>query len=200
MAGQRVPPPDWARYVMDSDAKHGPNAPAQPAVGDPTRWGAELDTLIPAAGIADSRQILHVQTRDAYSRSWTLFGTLSLPADLWVSATGVGVSLEIDMGVGQTVLHQKLMLFLGNTPAGSVIGAGALCQAQYVTNGGVYQSFVEVRDGIPILTRSFAAVGALCGQSINIRARYDISGIFAQLPTISKLALVVAPYAAGDKL
>lgn len=200
MAGQKVPPPDWGRYVLDHHGQNAPGAPAQPPVGDPTRWGAELDTLIPASGLQDSRQILHVQTRDAYSRSWTLFGTLSLPADLWAAASGVGVSLEIDMGVGQTVLHQKLMLFLGNTPAGSLIGAGALCEAQYVIKGGVYQSFVQVTDGVPILTRSFAAVGALCGQSINIRARYDISGIFAQLPTISKIALIVAPYAAGEKL
>ena len=188
---QRVPPPDWDRYVMPQQQP----GPALPPVGDPTRWGAQLDTLIPATGLQQSSQILAASTNDAYSRSWSLIGTLSLHPDLWAAGARIIVSLEITQGVGQTHITQRLCLFDPSVAAG-------LCYTQYVPNGGPYESIPSASPttGATLLTRSFAAVGALVGQSINIRARYVVAAVFPALPEISNLALLLTPYAAGEKL
>lgn len=185
---QKVPPPDWDRYVM-------PQPPSGPPVGDPTRWGAQLDTLIPATGLQTSTQILSATTRDGYSRSWSLIGSLSLHPDLWVAAAGIVVDLDIAMGVGQAVINQRLALFYAGQ-------ASSLCNAQYLPNGGPYESIPSTSpsSGATLLTRSFAAIGALIGQSINIRARYTVAAVFPALPETSTITLILAPYAAGTKL
>lgn len=191
-----LPEPDWHRYVLPNQQP----GPGMAPVGDPTRWGVSHDTLIPATGVQDSTQILAIATRDAYSRAWSLFGNLTLPAELWNTGAGVDIALDMVMGVGQAQITQRLALFAGSASGGATTTITALCEAQYLPNGGVYESVTQVVNGIPMQTRSFAAVGALVGQSINIRARYVISGVFASLPTTSNLSLIVAPLAAGDKL
>lgn len=187
----KMPDPDWARYVMPQQ-QPGPHLPP---VGDPTRWGAQLDTIIPAAGLQSSTQILSAVTRDGYSRSWSLVGTLSLHPDLWVAAAGIIVDLDIAMGVGQAVISQRIALFYAGQ-------ASSLCNAQYLPNGGPYEAIptTSPTTGTTLLARSFAAIGALVGQSINIRARYTVAAVFPALPESSNITLMIAPYAAGDKL
>lgn len=171
-----------------------PGDPDAPRVGDPTRWGAEIQTIIPATGLQVTQQVLAAATRDAYSRSWSMLGTLSLPPDLWNAASGITVSLEAVMGVGQAQIAQRISLF---DPTQN----GGLCYAQYLPNGGPYESIPShSSDGAVILSRSFAAIGALIGQSINIRARYSVAAIFPALPAVSTLTIIVAPYAPGSKL
>jgi hypothetical protein len=191
-----MPEPDWARYVMPSQT---PNA-NMPPVGDPTRWGASLDTNLPIAGIDFSTaQVLQVQTKDAYSRSWSLFGTLSLPQVLWLLGTGAYVAIDVAQGVGQTVINQRIPLFAGAVAAGSTFAS--LCEAQWINNGGVYdQITLPPQNGLTMIGRSFACVGALVGQSISVSVHYSIAVAWAANPAISSLGLVVAPYAAGDKL
>ena len=179
--------PDWERYGI-----RPPNAFQK--VGDPTRWGVQLDTTIPAAGLQNSTQILQAQTRDAYSRSWSLIGTLALHPDLWGAAAGVEVSLEVVMGVGQAQISQRIALFYGTG------FPGALCEGQYLPNGGPYQAIPLTIGSTTVLSRPFAAIGAIVGQAINIRARYNIAGVFPALPAPSNLAIMLTPYAAGEGL
>ena len=185
--------PDWDRYLVDAGKKGLP-------VGDPTRWGSQVLTRIDLNLTADqqSQQVLQVSTIDSYSRSWALLGSLTLPPDLWNAASAVEVSLDCTMGVGQAQVTQRLVLF-------SAVPAGGLCYNQYLPNGGPYK-------GIPVAavggnttyttdqSRAFAAIGALVGQSINVRVNYSIGFATTQLPTTSILNVIVAPYAAGKGL
>ena len=179
--------PDWDRYLIKG-------GPAQPPVGDPTRWGSQTLTLVPAAGLQTSTQILAASTRDAYSRSWGMIGTLSLPSELWNAVAGVAVSLDVSMGVGQALLTQRIALF------SALAVSQGLCITQYEANGGPYQSITDVVAGVPIQTRAFAAIGAIVGQSVNIRVRYSIAAAFASLPTTSELVIALTPFAAGQGL
>lgn len=188
-----MPDPDWDRYVMP----HQQPGAHLPPVGDPTRWGASLQTLIPATGLQSSTQILAATTRDAYSRSWSLIGTLSLPIAIYGGGVSISVALEITQGVGQAQITQRIVLYSGGlTPVGS-----GLIVTQYYPNGGVYEGIVSASPltGAPYYTKSFAAIGALVGQSINIRAAYTCAAL-PGLPDVSDITLLLAPYAAGDKL
>lgn len=184
--------PDWDRYLVDAGKKGLP-------VGDPTRWGSQaftrIDTSVPDQ---PSTQVLQASTLDSYSRSWALLGTLTLPPDLWNAAAFVEVTLEIIMGVGQAQVTHRIVLF-------SAAPAGGLCYTQYIVNGGPYKSVpVAAVGGNPTYTtdqsRAFAAIGALIGQSINIRAIYQIGAVTAQLPTTSVLNVILTPFAAGKGL
>lgn len=185
--------PDWGRALVP------PASVVQP-VGDPTRWGASGITLLSAPGTGEvfATQIIQAATRDGYSRSWSLNGSLSLPADLWNYAF-TSVALEIQMGVGQAQVLHKISLFEG-TPV------GGLCYTQYFPNGGPYLAYstptLSTVGGTIDRTRCFAAIGALIGSTINIRAVYTIgaAGAPAVFPTRSQINLVLSPFAAGHGL
>lgn len=183
--------PEWDRYLVARDGKALP-------VGDPTRWGAQVYTRITGVGTDQpSTQVLQMASNDQYSRSWAVLGTLSLPPDIWL-AGAVSISLEVSMGVGQAVVTHRISLFEG-TPI------GGLCHWQYFPQGGPYlavptPSLSENPAVAFDLTRGFAAIGALVGQSINIRARYVINSASLQLPARSLLVLAVTPFAAGKGL
>lgn len=192
-----MPDPDWHRYVMPSQQPHA----NLPPVGDPTRWGASLDTVLPVAGIDFStQQVLQVQTHDAYSRSWSLFGSLVLPQALLIINPGIYVAIDVSMGVGQATVNQRIVLFAGAVAAGSLFGS-ALCEAQWINNGGVYDEIrMATQAGLTMVSRSFAAVGALLGQSISVSVHYSLAPAWNPAPVTSTLSLVLAPYAAGEKL
>jgi hypothetical protein len=143
-----------------------------------------------------SQQIIFVQTRDAYSRSWALIGQLTLPQAAWNAAGtfpagpfGMIVALEVVQGVGQTQVTQDIILMCGNNP---LVG---LCNTQNAINGGPYLSTFG---GPPNFdeSRPFSAIGALVGNNINVRARY-IGGTNVGLPTTSLCSAIITPYAAG---
>lgn len=190
--------PDWDRYSV-ATAKIAP-------VGDPTRWGARVDTLIPlptSPGDSLAAQILAVATNDNYSRAWSLLGNLTLPMITWQTATAeVACVLEISLGVGQIQIDHNIVLANCN-------GQKGLCFQQDIANAGPYIAYrrIPTRSGdaggfIYDETRSFAIIGGLVGQSINVRARFS-SGIAANvrgIPTTARLELIVTPYAAGEGL
>lgn len=182
--------PDWDRFGIKP-----PNA-SQP-VGDPTRWGAQALTLLTDAGLAGviaSGQILQVSTRDGYARSWSLIGTLSLPGVEWNAVgSALHVQLELTMGVGQAQITHIVELFNAFTTPYS-----GLCMAQHYTQGGPYSGTFDTST----LTeaRAFAIIGGLVGQSISVRALYGGSPPAPGLPSTSRLALLMTPYAAGEGL
>lgn len=190
-------PPDWSRYVM-------PGTPGIP-VGDSTRWGAQLlQPLNDVVSDVTTPQILQVATNDTYARSWALLGTLSLPAPTWGQAD-LFVQLEIMMGVGQITIQQAVMLLHPaiSTPAPgfSPVGRGGLCLQQNLYQGGPYNALLEVNEGGPTVAFGFAIIGGLIGHSISVRARYQSSNpVTPGFPTISRLAMIVSPYAAGKGL
>lgn len=195
-------PPDWDRYRVTRD---GVSAP----VGDPTRWGAQVFTpLDDSTPLVSTPQILQLATRDGYARSWSLLGTLSLPTLLWNTADFI-VQLEVTLGVGQVQITHAIMLFrpaLLTPPVGLPVvpSRGGLCLDQYIFYGGPYNAIGEASaaGSLENQARAFAIVGGLVGQSISVRATYQNLTIAPTpgLPTTSRLALIVTPYAAGEGL
>jgi hypothetical protein len=203
---QGMMPPDWERFKVTRD---GVGAP----VGDPTRWGAQVFTALDDNNaLVSTPQILQLSTRDGYARSWSLLGTLTLPLVTWLNADLI-VQLEIVMGVGQVQITHAILLFLPaiTTPPVPQPASprGGLCLTQYYAYGGPYNGIGEASSAglLQNQARAFAVVGGLVGQSISIRATYQIQGATATglpptpgLPTVSRLALIVTPYAAGEGL
>lgn len=185
-------PPDWDRYRVTA----GQNVPNIP-VGDPTRWGSIVSTALDAALVQQfSDQIVLVQTRDAYARSWALIGQLTLPQAAWNAAGafpagpfGMIVALEIVQGVGQTQVKQDIILMCGNNPT---VG---LCNTQNAINGGPYLSTFGTSPPFDE-SRPFSAIGALVGNTINVRARY-IGGTNVGLPATAQCSALITPFAAG---
>lgn len=192
--------PDWERYkVAAAGGVH--------AVGDPTRWGVQAFTRVIGNQDTFSNTIASISTRDNYARPWSILGTLTLPRDVFGLQQSM-IALECTMGVGQVQILQNIVLlfgFDGPPPSSSVVGRKGLCATQSVFNGGPYWESLEptksesIPNGPPDICLPFAAVGALVGQSISIRVRYAV-GPAAPLPTTSRLALIVTPYAAGEGL
>jgi hypothetical protein len=185
--------PDWERFGI-----HPPGA-FMP-VGNPTRWGAQLTTQLADFSTQATPQILSMSTRDGYSRSWTLLGTLGLSSSLWGTALAdiVIVRLEITMGVGQAQITHSIVL-LGPDTTTFLPGGSGLCITQYWRNGGPYYAIPEGTS--PQQQRAFAIVGGLTGQSISVRAVYQIGATGSPaLPSPSVLSLLLNPYAAGEGL
>lgn len=164
-------------------------------LGDPTRWGGAISVAYPAAGSEIwSEQILQAQTVDAYARSWSLTGTLTLSTTAWAAvstwpaaAPPYFITLEILQGVGQRTITQELLLTTG---ASATIG---MCNTQAAYYGGPY--FPRVTTGVAgIEGRSFAAIGALIGHSVSVRAHIVAFNAFTTDVAIEAL---LTPYAAG---
>ena len=192
--------PDWGRFGIKPPSANHP-------VGDPTRWGVQNVTRIVQGVECFSNTITAITTRDAYARSWSIIGNLSLPSGVFQSQFSLA-TLECVMGVGQATTTHQIVLLFGNTgaPVGSLVGRGGLCPTQHVINGGPYLSqqeptTSEIPGGSPTNdVLSFAAIGALVGQSIAIRAHYLFNDPNPNLPGGARLALMVTPYAAGEGL
>lgn len=195
--------PDWGRVLVP------PGSQIQP-VGDPTRWGAQGLTLLPVPAVFSvstaGTQIIQAATKDGYSRSWALVGTLSLPTLLWDDlATNTIVTLQIQMGVGQAQVLHEIELIAG---IGLMTGATkkGLCASQDEANGGPYRAYLSAPlssvAGVTDTTRGFAAIGALVGATINIRASYRSTSLAypAVYPCQSQINLLLTPFAAGHGL
>ena len=185
-----LPDPDWDRYVL-------PGANPKIKLGSPVRWGASAQANVPAALLeTPTEQFLRIQTADAYSRSWSIIGTVQMPSAIWavtVAPFSLAVLLEVSQGAGQTTIRQNLVLAVGGNPT------GGLCNTQHVNNGGPYFSEFS-GPGNTIETRPFAAIGALVGNGIAIRARFIGFAPFTGLPATPIVSAIVTPYAAGEGL
>jgi len=205
-----IPDPDWARTLVQSQSNLKP-------VGDPTRWGSRtLTQILSPPGIGElgsaSSQVMQAATRDAYSRCWALNGTISLPSDFWDELSDIDAYLHIDlqcqMGVGQAqVLHQICLFDNSAGPGGEPTG---LCWQQERGQGGPYSrqttATLSANPAIIDYTYAFCAIGALVGNTINIRANYlygytvDPDPFASYFPLQSALNLVLTPFAAGEGL
>lgn len=191
--------PDWERYRVTRDGELAP-------VGDPTRWGAQVVTALDdsMSQPINTPQIIQLATRDGYARAWSVLGTLGLPLLTW-NTSDVFVQLEITMGVGQVQITHTIVLVHGalgpaGLPAGvPAVGKGGLCLDQWIFYGGPYNGALDPPSN---QARAFAIVGGLVGQSIAIRASYQLNSVppTPGLPGSSRLALIVTPYAAGEGL
>jgi hypothetical protein len=192
----RVPDPDWGNVLVHPQSKKAP-------VGDPTRWGA-LDSvqIVENAFAQSSAQVIQIQTRDSYSRGWSVIGTLSMPVSVWDGVAAVLASINVSMGVGQVQVMHKICLWSG----GGAVGApGGLCYTQDLQNGGPYfnpDPVLDTINGVVIAykTRAFCVIGGLVGQSISIVGEYGTLGANPDLPAPARLALIATPYAAGTGL
>jgi hypothetical protein len=198
--------PDWGRTLVNTGRQGAP-------VGDPTQWGAQVITQIPAvADTTISAQIIQAATVDAYSRSWAIVGTLSLPFALWgapgvytgdPTSTPYTVWLEVIMGVGQTQIVHNIVLSAGDqnpTVGLCTTQSSALYTGPIPAPGlGPYQpAFPPL--GATHQVRPFAAIGALVGHTIAIRAVYQIGMLAPGLPAASTIAILLTPFAAGQGL
>lgn len=206
---RHMPQPDWARVLVNTDQKKMP-------VGDPAFWGNTVTTLIDASPSAPvpfspyllySEQILLAHASDRYARSWSLSGTLTIDAQMWGESgripsgtfidpsetTRLQVFLSVLQGIEKVTIEHQICLMSGGDPTN--IG---LCNNQCVTNGGPYVPLSPLPEGGEV-GRSFAAVGALIGNTITVRAiflRGGTPGSQGFLPQAT-ISLLLAPYAPG---
>lgn len=199
--------PDWGRYHVD--------AGKAAAVGDPMRWGATTTTRI--SGIAGnpitSGQLIAAATRDAYARPWSVLGTITLPLAVWelvggapwsVGAVpaGMRVVLECIMGVGQIQITHHIVLRNSTTEGllnqQSVLFAppGPYAPIQFETPPGDTPAELLMQP----ISRNFAIIGGLLGQSINARIIYYSGAGNGFVPFDAKASLIVTPYATGEGL
>jgi hypothetical protein len=197
--------PDWGRFGIKSPSAFQP-------VGDPNRWGAQVITRIVDQASPDTytAQILQIATRDGYSRSWSLIGTLSMPTALWdaqqLGNATFSVNLEIGMGVGQTTISHAIVLcsspgFGAAGPSVPIPATGIILDQAWF-RAGPYDTLFDTSGGVNNESRAFAIVGGLIGSSISVRAHYQnhTTAPTPGVPFSSRLAIIVTPYAAGEGL
>lgn len=196
---QAMPPPDWGRVLVNTAQKKAP-------AGDPTLWGNTVTTLIdevsfeahPPMTTFYSEQIVMAKAADQYSRSWSVTGAVSLPPVVWgmtpanppigltpPDGTTFSVYLSVLQGMEKVTIEHVILLACG--------GSFGLCNAQSTVNNGPY---VPTTPDPNLETRAFAAIGALIGNSIAMRAVFVRSGDESFIPRAT-ISLMVAPAAAG---
>ena len=215
--------PDWARFGISN-----PNQLQSPT-GDPIRWSGTMVTALDQVPLAPppfadlftitTPQIIQVQPRDAYPRNWSIVGKLSWLSAIWQAAAdypppasfSCNAFLQIITGMGQVQLVQTILLAAGGVgipryPGSPLLG---LCNQQLAASGteapaGPYDQDLSYPGGAATQTwgRSFAAIGAIVGNSISVRALYRPGVNFAGTypGATAKLDLMLTPYAAGEGL
>lgn len=207
-------------------------------VGDPQLWGASAGTAVDIQAVSTTgvatvdtnprviqgAQLIQTKTQDAYSRSWSLSGTLAMPLNGWELANAVdpnapinpqpaarddvvAVWLEISQGVGLANMTQLVLL-----TAGATAQNWGIVQQQTTINGGPYgeTNFVPVSppsyNGLINLNafnyrmRSFAMIGALVGNQISIRTivtRGNQASLGAPVIPMVVVTVALTPYAPG---
>ena len=207
---QHMPPPDWLRTMVHPDQK-------KKAVGDPTLWGNSVRVPIDEAGPYDgtsnilytSPQIILAQAADHYTRSWSITGTVTAPTDAWedpalwappdilIPPEGGGPRLSVYLAVLQgtekiTIEHMICLVYGGDT------GNRGLCNNQSSKHGGPY--LPSVSSDFLEQTRPFAAIGALIGNTVTVRAlivRGNGGGSIPGVVPSVTIAAMVTPYAPG---
>lgn len=203
-----MPGVDWQDVLIHPDQKKMP-------VGDPTLWGNTVRTSIDEDPILTNTpriiygdQILLAQANDQYSRSWSLSGVLSVPGVGWrflpgdipsgpdLPTDGMNVFLSVVQGIGKVTIEQQINLACNGFSTN--IG---LCWNQSSISGGPY---VPTYSPTPIDANSyinlpFAAIGALIGNTISVRAVYlrggSASGVIINNAIMT---CVLTPYAPGQ--
>jgi hypothetical protein len=166
---------DWARYL---DVESRATSQDHTALGDPVRWGGQETTIVNPVGTFPSQQLVRVQTRDPYTRSWQMLGTLSAALDVWAAdAASWKAGLEIAMGVGQTTVYHTIDLR----------ALVALAAPFYISpDGGI--------------TRPWFMSGGLLGRAISVRIVHTLNTETFAAPREITVAAMVTAFAAGSGL
>lgn len=223
--------PDWNRAMVRPP---GGNKP----VGDPQLWGASAGTAVDIQAVSTTgvvtvdtnprviqgAQLIQTKTQDAYSRSWSVCGTLAMPLAGWETASAdltapinpepaarddvVNVWLEISQGVGHANMTQLVLLTSGATAQ-----SRGIVQQQTTINNGPYGETVFVPVSPPSYNglinlnafayrmRSFAMIGALVGNQISIRTivtRGNQASLGAPVIPMVVVTVALTPYAPGS--
>lgn len=187
-----MPPPDWGRHMIVPPGNFHP-------VGDPTRWGASVNQNLPLDVTASkldgyiSEQFISVQTRDPYSRSWAIAGTLTALGTLFSlpefdnTAGTWSATLQITMGVAQVQMVHNINLR-------AVIAADAPFYRASDAGEAMFGPFA-----LPLpFTVPFVIPGGLIGNSISICVRQDLRlAAPSAFPLAFATSLVVTPFAPG---
>lgn len=203
-----MPDPDWGNVIVQPNQKRMP-------VGDPTLWANTITTEIDADPILGDtprviagNQIILAQAQDRYSRSWSLSGVVTLPQAAWNAAAGANppsfpnagtanrfeVWLSVVQGIEKIFLEHLILLM-----AGGFAPAYGLCNTQASRFGGPYgATFTSDLPEEGQQSRSFAAIGALIGNTISARAIY-VRGSGGQINDAT-VTLLLTPYAPGAGL
>lgn len=226
-------PPDWNRAMVR------PNAALKPA-GDPQLWGNTVAQTVDIVSVATNGgvtvntqarviqgpQILQTKTRDAYARSWSLIGSVSMPFAGWELPNGldatapmnpdpgarddlISVWLEITQGVGLALVTNLVLL-----TAGATSQRWGLIQQQTAFNNGPYGETLLVPAAPPeyrgidlssygYRQRSFAMIGALVGNQISVRVIISRGNLLSAPFVVPKVPMVVVslaltPYSPGE--
>lgn len=205
-----MPDPDWGNVLVHPDQKKMP-------VGDPTLWGNTVTTVIDSdplyptwtPRVINGDQIVLAQAADRYARSWSLIGMVTAPQDAWNDpgpATPPGFSqkvtfadtpvlevwLSVVVGIEKIAFEQQILLMSGNL--------WGLCAQQYSGNQGPYgATFTSPLAEQGQQSRSFAAIGALVGNTISVRGIYVRGGVLGSQGIVANasLAVMITPYAPG---
>lgn len=194
----RMPPPDFSRVRIDAAQKQMP-------AGDPTLWAGQVVTPVgDTPGVFNGNQIILAQAADRYARSWSLSGTVTCPSHAWTapgaatapnfpdpagSTTRLEVWISVLQGIEMLVVEHLILLTAG-TPYG-------LCQQQHTSQNGPYGStFTSPLPEAGQESRGFAAIGALIGNTISVRAIYARGA--GGLISSAAVACILTPYAPGQ--
>jgi len=187
----RPPDPEWERLGQRS-----PLPTVQ--LGDPTRWGARVETVMPNVGIApatvDVKQVVLAQTTDRFSRPWVLAGSIVMNRTDWdrspaPGAYDIDVFLDFQIGVGQASLTQRMSARrLVEVATGSLFPTPS-------ANPGVY---LPQTDG-DRLSYPFYIAG-IVGRTVNVSATFFVFTPAAVINPRVAITLVMSPYNAGTGL
>lgn len=203
-----MPKPDWGGVIIHPNQKKMP-------VGDPTLWANSITTQVDSDPILGStprafygEQIILAQAADRYSRSWSLTGSVELPAGWWANDIGVqpvvgpfaaGVTsalwlfLSVIVGIEKISIEQQICL-----AAGGWVSNIGLCNNQCTINGGPYFPVYADTPASPssLVTCPFAAIGALVGNTVSARA-FIVRGTGVEAVPQVKVSCLITPYAPG---
>lgn len=180
--------PDWNRVGVVPPDHH------LSALGDATRWGAQIvqpirafDGTTDRGGIFIQDQILSVSCRDQYPRAWTISGTFTAPAFLWTLPDGAAVgefaiALAVSMGLGQAQMVQTFNIR-------AIVDA----DAPYYW----FSEFSTPFGSEGFETRPFIMPGAVVGNKINMRQIISYSrGVPSQAFDFTT-TLMIVPFSPG---
>jgi hypothetical protein len=185
-------------------------------VGDPTLWSGHVVTPIDTDPILGSTrrvvyggQLILAQASDRYARSWSLSGVVTAPQGAWngtgpasppgfpdpagdLATTPLEVWLSVLQGIEQITIEHLILLMSG----GSGTHTYGLCNQQYSGVNGPYgATFTSPSAEQGQMTRAFAMIGALIGNTISVRGIFVRGG--GSIISNASIACVLTPYAPG---
>lgn len=178
-----MPPPEWSRVQVESRAQNT-GVPSSP-LGDATRWGGSVTQPLPGFGVPQvSAQFIRAQALDHYSRLWSAIGNVVATTALFATPNGLVPGgwnhwLEVVQGTGQMRITQQFDL------------------RKLTTIGAVVYNAISPDPGVLVENRSFAIIGGILGNTIEMRV---ISTNFSGIAESVQTSVLLSAFAAGTGL